>query len=432
MSFVLNVVKSFTNYGIVLSGTTTDPALTKGFFSSSPNISIIGNSCYIDYSNTSNISDLTYLKKLFSTAAVGTTYALVYGDYFDEVKNIRTDISGVFSKSSFTNNDKLLIGSIVSGLTYTSNYSYYDKSYFVNPPQYTTGYTGSANLNFITNNITSNPAKSFINSGLIGSSFDHEEYIELSGTTLNTGKLKINSVIKLKDNKELLYIDDTLVSENLGNTYTTSNFYIRGNVNSDILNKSRKLLGCYVIYDSNGNQTNCYENQNQLQAFLRSQLISAGYSAYWVPCLDCARLTDNALNAASGDKTLFFDASVFFYVEQQALATLNDALEVVLSYVYTLKSNAVSNSSLQVTSAITFTVDNGFKIDLSHPSLKGFNVEVYLDSLYTIPMTQYIYKLGSLGFDQASLIYQKNNNSSKLLYLQFTGPTTINVQITVI
>ena len=223
-----------------------------------------------------------------------------------------------------------------------------------------------------------------------------------------------------------------MVSENLVNTSTTSNFYIRGNVNSDILNKSRKLLGCYVIYDSNGNQTNCYENQNQLQAFLRSQLISAGYSAYWVPCLDCARLTDNALNAASGDKTLFFDASVFFYVEQQALATLNDALEVVLSYVYTLKSNAVSNSSLQVTSAITFTVDNGFKIDLSHPSLKGFNVEVYLDSLYTIPMTQYIYKLGSLGFDQASLIYQKNNNSSKLLYLQFTGPTTINVQITVI
>tara|TARA_R110000868_G_scaffold139430_2_gene354207 strand:- start:257 stop:1555 length:1299 start_codon:yes stop_codon:yes gene_type:complete len=432
MSFVLNAVKSFTNYGIVLSGTTTDPALTKGFFLSSPNVSIIGNSCYIDYSNTSNISDLTYLNKLFFTAPIGTTYSISSGDYYDEFKNVRTDISGVFSKSSFTNNGKLLIGSIVSGLTYTSNYSYYDKSYFINPPQYTTGYTGAATLNFITNNITSNPAKSFINSGPIGSCFSQEEYVELSGTTLNAGKLKINSVIKLKDNKELLYVDNTLVSENLGATATSSTFYIRGNANPDILNKSRKLLGCYIIYDSNGNQTSCFENQNQLQGFLRSQATAVDYSAYWVPCLDCSRLTDNALNAASSDKTLFFDANVFFYITQQALATVNDALEVVLSYVYTLNSNAVSNSNLQATSAITFTIDNGFKIDLSHPSLKGFEVEAYLDSSYTVPMSQYIYKLGILGFDQASLIYQKTTSSSKLIYLQFTGPTVINVQITVI
>jgi hypothetical protein len=432
MSFALNAVKSFTNYGIVLTGTTTDPALTKGFFLSSPNVSIIGNSCYIDYSNTSNISDLTYLQRLFNSAPSGTTYSLSSGDYYDEYKNLRTDISGVFSKSSFTNSGKLIIGSIVSGFTYTSNYSYYDKSYFVNPPQYSTTYTGSTGINFITNNITSNPSKSFINSGIIGSSFGQEEYIELSGTTLNAGKLKINSVIKLKDNKELLYINNTLTSENLGNTGTTSTFYIRGNANSNILNVSRKLLGCYTVYDNNGNQISCFENQNQLQGFLRSQNITTGYSAYWIPCLDCSRLTDTALNAASADKTLFFDASVFFYVTEQPVATLNDSLEVVLTYVYSLYSNAAGNSSLQNTSAITFTIDNGFKIDLSHPSLKGFDVNAFVDSEYTVPMAQYIYKLGVVGNDQASIIYQKTLVSPKLIYLQFTGPTIINIQITVI
>jgi hypothetical protein len=148
--------------------------------------------------------------------------------------------------------------------------------------------------------------------------------------------------------------------------------------------------------------------------------------------LDCSRLTDNAINAATSDKTLLFDANVFFYINQQALATLNESLEVVLTYVYDLYSNAAGNSNLQSTSAITFTIDNGFKIDLSHPSLKGFEVEAYIDSQYTIPMTQYIYKLGILGFDQASIIYQKTVSSPKLIYLQFTGPTTINVQITVI
>lgn len=432
MSFALNAVKSFINYGIEISGSTTDPALTKGFFLSNPNISIVGNSCYIDYSNTSNISDLTYLQRLFNSAPTGTTYALTYGDYYDEYKNVRADISGVFSKLNFTNNNKLIIGSIVSGFTYTTNYSYYDKNYFINPPQYSTNYSGSTGINFITNNITSNPSKSFINSGVIGSSFGQEEYIQLSGTTLNSGKLRINSAIQLKDNKELLYINNTLTSENLGATATTSTFYIRGNANPDILNKSRKLLGCYTVYDNNGNQISCFENQNQLQGFLRAQNTSAGYSAYWVPCLDCSRLTDTAINAASADKTLLFDANIFFYISEQPLATLNDSLDVIITYVYSLFSNAAGNANLQVTSAITFTIDNGFKIDLSHPSLKGFDVIAYIDSDYAIPMTQYIYKLGVVGYDQASLIYQKTTVSPKIIYLQFVGPTTINVQITVI
>jgi hypothetical protein len=82
--------------------------------------------------------------------------------------------------------------------------------------------------------------------------------------------------------------------------------------------------------------------------------------------------------------------------------------------------------------AIKLLRDNGFKIDLSHPSLKGFDVNVYIDSDYAIPMTQYIYKLGVVGYDQASLIYQKTTISPKIIYLQFVGPTTINVQITVI
>ena len=127
-----------------------------------------------------------------------------------------------------------------------------------------------------------------------------------------------------------------------------------------------------------------------------------------------------------------FDASVFFYITEQPVATFNESLEVILTYVYSLYSNAAGNSNLASTSAITFTIDNGFKIDLSHPSLKGFDVNAYVDSEYTVPMAQYIYKLGIVGNDQASIIYQKTSVSPKLIYLQFTGPTIINVQITVI
>lgn len=431
--YTLNAVKSFLNYGLEVHGLTVDPAYTRGFFLSSPNISVVGNSCYIDYTNTTNLSDLTYLIKMFALAPAGTTYSLSYADYNDELKQVRKDISGVFSKLNLTNNNKLIIGEIVSGITSTSSYSFYDKEYFLSPPQYSTNYRGSTgSCNYIINNIASNIEKSFLNAGLIGSCFGKEEYLQLSSSTLNQGKLKINSILKLKDNKEIVYIDDTLTSENLGNTGTTCTFYLRGNANPEILNKSRKPLGCYVVFDSSGNQTNCYENQNRLQAFLRAQNEQNDYQAFWVPCLDCSRLTDTAINAATSDKSLFFDSSVFFYITEQTQFAVDNSNQPFLEYVYTLYSNALGNDNLLPTTNIVFNIETGFKIDLSHPTLKHYSVNVYLDVQKTIPMTQHAYKIGLPGYDQASLVYQKTNTSAKSFYVELLGPSSFTVEITVL
>ena len=191
----------------------------------------------------------------------------------------------------------------------------------------------------IINNLTSNPEKSFINAGCIGSSFGKEEYIQIYNSTSNAGKLKINSVLKLKDNKEVLYIDTALTSEDLGNTAASCDFYIRGNADPDVLNLSRKTLGCYVVYDNEGNEIECFENQNRLQAFLRSQSEPSSYSAYWVPCLDCSRLVDASINAATADISLYFDNSGYFYITEQQVQTLPNSTSQT-SYVYTLYSNA--------------------------------------------------------------------------------------------
>jgi hypothetical protein len=431
-SYTLNAVKSFENYGLSIHGSTVDPAFTKGFFSSSPNVSIVGNSCFIDYSNTTNLSDLSYIIKLFALAPSGTTYSLSSGDYNDELKGIRTDISGVFSKLNLVNDNKLIIGQIVSGLTNTSSYSYYDKNYFVSSPQYSTEYRGNTtSTNYILNNISSNVEKSFFNAGVIGNSFGKEEYVEINQSSLNNGKLKINSVLKLKDNKEILYTENTLSNENLGATAAICTFYIRGNANPEILNKSRKPLGCYVVFDSDGNQINCYENQNRLQAFLRAQNENPSYSSFWVPCLDCARLTDTALNAATSDKSLIFDNIVFFYITEQTSFALDNSSQPYLEYIYTLYSNASGNNNLLPTSSITFNIDYGFKIDLSHPTLKQYNVNFYLDSEKTIPITEHIYKIGLPGYDQASIIYQKTMTSPKVVYIELVGPSTFNVEVTV-
>jgi len=431
--YVLNATRTLQNYGLVLEGATYDPIFSQGYINSKPNISIIGSSCFIDYSSTYSTSDLTYLIKMFESTPAGTTFALTDGNYYDSEQDYTVDVSGVFSLQSLTNSNKLVIGGIISGFTYTTNYKFYNQNNFIDPPQYTTGYTGGATAsNYILNSITNNPAKSFINAGFLGSEFGKEEYVGLSGSTLNTGKLKINSVVSLKDNRELLYTDVVLTDENLVTNNITVTQYLRGNANPEILSKSRKALGCYVVLDADGNQVGCFENQNQLQAFLRSQYENSTYNSYWIPCLYCARLSDNATNAASADKSILFDGSVFFIINESPVPTFNDSGDLEVNYVYTLLANAEGSATLAATSSLDFNVDYGFKIDLSHPTLKGFSVNLYLDEEKTVPMTDQFYLIGTPGFDQSYLVYSKSTTSPKKIYMELNGNVIIPVEINVL
>jgi hypothetical protein len=431
--YVLNSVNFFNNYGLMLFGNTFDPAFNSGFFYSKPNISIIGASCFIDYSNTTDISDLTYLKKLFLNLPNGITFNVSNANYYDEEKNVTKNLTGTFSVNKLLDNDKLIIGNIISGFSTDVNYSYFDKNNFTTVPQFTTTYTGGATAqNYVLNNLTKTPSKSFINAGTIGSIFGEEEYVELIGSTYNLGKLKINSSMKLKDNKEILYLDSPVLDENLSNIDTKCIFLLRGNADPVILNTSKKNIGCYVIFDSSGNQKNCFENQNRLQAFLRAQKETKKNSGYWVPCLDCGSLTDNSTNALNPDLSLLFDASAFVYIVQQPLGFLTTSNNYGFSYNYLLYSNISGNNSLQSVSEMTFDIEYGFKLDVSHPTLKNFEINIFLDKDHSIPITENIYQIGFPGYNQSSIIYQKTSNSPKVLYLSFSGPTVINLKISVL
>ena len=429
-SYVLNAVKSIKNYGFDVNGSTFDPALTQGYINSKPNLSIIGSCCFIDYTATTDISDLTYLIKLFKNTPAGTTFQFSNSSYYDDDYTYTVDPTGVFAFRSLTGNDKIIVGSIVSGFTYLSNYKFYKKINFINPPQYTTGYTGGATgSNYITNNLNENFYKSFINFGVIGSAFSKEEYLGLSGSTSNTGKIKINSVLRLKDNRELLYTDTTLQNENLTQNEITLIHYLRGNANPEIVSKSKQNVGCYVVYDSNGNQVQCFENQNQLQAFLRSQYESPSYSAQWIPCLFCSRLTNNGFDAASSDKSILYDAQIFVLVAEQTSSSIDNNGNITTNYNYFLRTNINGGSTVVSSSSLSFTISNGLKIDLSHPTLKGFSVNVYSDSKKSVPVTEHLYLLGVPGFDQSGLLYSKTETSPRSLYIEFVGPTTLNLKI---
>jgi hypothetical protein len=83
-------------------------------------------------------------------------------------------------------------------------------------------------------------------------------------------------------------------------------------------------------------------------------------------------------------------------------------------------------------SSLEFDVDYGFKIDLSHPTLKGFSVNVYLDEQRTVPMADQFYLIGTPGFDQSYFVYSKSTTSPKKIYLELNGNVVIPVDISVL
>jgi hypothetical protein len=424
MSFFLTASQIIQNYGFEIAGSTYDPVFTKGYINSSPNISIAGSSCFIDYSECYDNSDRTTLVKMFQNTPAGTTFALSNGDYYDADIDIRRDISGVFSLHTLTGQNKLIIGGIVSGFTYDSTYNYYIKNNFVKPPQYSTTYVGATNSNWIKNTLNDSKFKSVLNKGILGSVFSKQEYVEISGSTLNSGKLLVSGSLQLKDKKEIIYCGVTLTNENISSSFGTITQFIRGNSNPDILAKSTKTTGCYVVYNGDGNQVNCFEKQNELQAFLRSQYEGATCSTQWIVCDSCSRLSDSSYNAASGDKTFVFDAAIFAQINQSVDGNNNPLATLLLNY--------PSSYILRESSLISLNISNGLKLDLSHPSLKGYSVSVYSEITKTNLISTNLYYLGTPGFDQASIIYLKQAKSPRSLYIDFVGPVTLELNIQIV
>jgi hypothetical protein len=420
--FTLNNVRSIVNTGIVLQGSTLDPCFANGWMNTSPHISINGSTCYLDYSDTYDTSDRTLLTKIFSTIPVGTSVYVNPVEYYDEIKNIRTNVGGTFTYSSTFNNNKIVVGNITSGFTGITSYNFFDKSNFINTPQFTLGYTGgSTAANYIKHSFPNKNNTSFINSGVLGSVFNFEEYVEISGSTLNSGRLKIYGALKLKDNTELLYTTNTLTNENRLNTQTILNYYIRGLSDVSIISKPQNSLGAFTLYDQNLIKYDCFDNQNEYQTFLRAQ--GSTYYGYWLPCQSCGNFVESSSYANNGNKTLSYSNSIYFSISQTT-STINNS-NTAPYLVYTNRSYTSTSTAV---SGVNFGPAN-LKIDLSHPSLQGWSVDLYSDLNLTQKLASSYYRSGIPGFDQSYILLIYSSSLPKSLYCLFDGPSQLTVTI---
>ena len=136
--YALIKVQEATNYGFnILYASTSDPILSKGWIASTPNISINGSTCYIDYSHVYNTSDRIFLQRTFGSMTAGTTFYVNSSQYYDAEKDYRILVGGTCNFSSTLNSGRIIIGTIAAGLSGTTAYSYYNKENFVDTPQYT-------------------------------------------------------------------------------------------------------------------------------------------------------------------------------------------------------------------------------------------------------------------------------------------------------
>jgi hypothetical protein len=418
--YTLNNVRSLTNYGLYIIGSTVDPIWSKGILNSKPNILINGSTCTIDYSHVYDISDKVYLNKTFGGVTGGETFYVSSSNYYDENKNILSTLSATCRLSQKLNSNQIVIATIISGFTATSNYNYYSKENFVDTPQYTFTSTGGTVGNFLINSLPNSSPTTFKEMGLLGSLFDFEEYVDISGgTAQNKDKLKIYGTTTLKDNTEILYFTSGATAQDFSTTATTVNAYLRGYPSLITAPYNSNVTGIFTISNAlTGALLSCFENQSINQTSLRKSKLATAYIGSYINCESCYDLIyGSGLGTPINVVSPAFSNLLYLTIASPSSATATNAVNGFI-----LATAATGSVNL------TTTTNTILKIDLSHPSIMGYNLSIFVDAGYKIPIGTNYNSYGIPGYNGAYAIVQ-NYQTSTTLYCTLTGRSNLYLTI---
>jgi hypothetical protein len=426
MIYVLNDVRYFSNYGLYITGVTTDPVFNDGWISNKPNLSIKGNTLYIDYSHVYDLSDSTYIKRTFAAFGnTGVTFYFIPSEYYDGLKEYRNTIGGTCYLAETLNDDKILICTIASGFTTDSNYLNYSKENFIDIPQYQFETTNSLTGYFLVNSMPNLSIENFKSIGVIGNRYGFEEYITIDGGTQeNDGRIQLDSFVTLKDNREILYFSSGGTAQDFSDSLTNVSLSLRGDTDSLTAPRFSNLTGIFVVRRKTNNFIiNCYENQSQNQSILRKQELASTNTDFYTTFEECDSCPD-LIYGTSGTTT--FDEIGESFSNLIFLRILSNNLASVTS--------ATAGTIIQ-TSTATITVarrsENVIKIDLSHPSLLNYELSLYTDPAKTLPLTATQFTVyGRVGYNNSYAVV-RNYVTDTNLYGMLEGINTINFIINV-
>ena len=257
--------KTFSSYGINIVNTYSDFDLIGKELISSPLVYYYNSfgKAIFDYSQTVNRDDIDLLEIFLQGITNGNTFSVSSGYYVKEQDGITSTINGVYQFNGTTGNN-IILTTVVSA-TGINNAEYrYESEYFVNPPKLdlNTGFTGD----------TAYIIKSVTNEGEITKlGLYEDDLVEISyaGNTANLDRLNVEKVEVSTDGEEFIFVKEPVFNDNRIGLWTTINVYTRGNATSELLTSDLTLNGVANTYSKNGVILDCFENQNELQAYLR-------------------------------------------------------------------------------------------------------------------------------------------------------------------
>lgn len=257
--------KTFSSYGINIVNTYSDFDLIGKELTSSPLVYYYNSfgKAIFDYSQTVSTDDLDLLEIFLQGITNGNTFSVSNGYYVKEQDGITSTINGIYQFDGATGNNVIL--TTVVSATGINNAEYrYESDYFVNPPKLdlNTGFTGD--IAYIIKSVTNDGE--ITNLGLY-----EDDLVEISyaGNTANIDRLNVEKVEVSTDGEEFIFVKEPVVNDNRIGLWTTINVYTRGNATSELINSDLSLNGIASTYDKNGTLLDCFENQNELQGYLR-------------------------------------------------------------------------------------------------------------------------------------------------------------------
>jgi hypothetical protein len=331
----------------------------------------------IDYSNSRNTNDLSFVSSFFNSLQSGATFSIANATYIEDTSTIKANLSGVYTFKSF-DQGTIVRANIVSTTTVnTKKDSYYPK-FFTDTPQIAKA-SGSVSSvqqrkNIIKNTL-SNGTYSFKRLGIqIG------DYIDFSGTENNQWKkVKVLDIFNDTDGYEVMEVDTKITDENLIGEPVLINLYLEGESENNV-DPNDKTYGTCLL-KINDTTTSCIPCQNSFLCDKRKTQLKALSSVY------TKNSTCEDSNIQTISDTLLSSSTTGITASQQTTTTTTtvttvDNLQAVTSVRPKTNFNVVSvkvqNKKITQNGSVltdySLALNTTFKLLLSDPTFSGYSM----------------------------------------------------------
>jgi len=226
------------------------------------------NKVLIDYNECLQSSDFEELTLFFGGLTAGYTFTVSNAEYLDESEVIDANLGGTYIFDSYVNN--IVIADVVAIQNIDNEITKYNRDYFIQPPQF----NRLAGLSGTTYNVIRNVlGRELLNNlGLY-----YGDFISVNGSTLNPGYIGVSYLKTLDNGEELLFLTDTIVNESYIGEQAQVKVFMRG-INDLSKSSDDTELGSSKLYDNEGTFLECFENQTELQSYLRQFKYPSAYT----------------------------------------------------------------------------------------------------------------------------------------------------------